>query len=273
MTRARIPYGAADRAVREMEARLTVAVDDAADETAAAYQPIDSDLTAIAALTTTAYGRALLELANSAAGRTALGLGSSATHAASDFTAVGTLTEAGDAPPPETFSIGQLTDLGLLRRNGSTIDTTDTAPKATILATARTINGASFDGSANISAKLDDAAGADDNTDLNASTSAHGLLRKLDNNIANYLNGQGAWSDPVTAGFTFQDGANIAINTTTGTKIGTGNTQKIGFFNATPVIQPLGVSDATGGATVDTEARSAINDLLARLRALGIIAT
>lgn len=39
----------------------------------AAYQPLDSDLTAIAALVTTSYGRALLALADAAAGRTALG--------------------------------------------------------------------------------------------------------------------------------------------------------------------------------------------------------
>ena len=38
---------------------------------ALAYQPLDSDLTAIAALTTTSYGRALLTLADAAAGRTA----------------------------------------------------------------------------------------------------------------------------------------------------------------------------------------------------------
>lgn len=40
----------------------------------AGKQPLDSDLTAIAALTTTAFGRALLELANAAALRTAAGL-------------------------------------------------------------------------------------------------------------------------------------------------------------------------------------------------------
>lgn len=39
---------------------------------ALAYQPLDSDLTAIAALATTSYGRALLTLADAAAGRTAL---------------------------------------------------------------------------------------------------------------------------------------------------------------------------------------------------------
>lgn len=38
------------------------------------YQPLDSDLTAIAALATTSYGRALLTLANQAALQAALGL-------------------------------------------------------------------------------------------------------------------------------------------------------------------------------------------------------
>jgi hypothetical protein len=38
------------------------------------YQPLDSDLTAIAALTTTAYGRSLLTLANQAALQAAVGL-------------------------------------------------------------------------------------------------------------------------------------------------------------------------------------------------------
>ena len=53
----------------------------------ARYQPVDSDLTAIAALSTTAYGRAFLALADAAAGRSALGLGSAATAATGDFAA------------------------------------------------------------------------------------------------------------------------------------------------------------------------------------------
>ena len=43
------------------------------------FQPADSDLTAIAALSTTSFGRAVLAWADAAAGRTALGLGSLAT--------------------------------------------------------------------------------------------------------------------------------------------------------------------------------------------------
>lgn len=37
--------------------------------------------------------------------------------------------------------------------------------------------------------------------------------------------------------------------------------------------QGAAVADASGGATVDAEARTAINTLLARLRAQGVIAT
>jgi hypothetical protein len=49
------------------------------------YQPLDGDLTAIAGLSTTAYGRSALVLANAAAGRTWLELGTAATAAAGDF--------------------------------------------------------------------------------------------------------------------------------------------------------------------------------------------
>jgi hypothetical protein len=37
--------------------------------------------------------------------------------------------------------------------------------------------------------------------------------------------------------------------------------------------QQAAIADASGGSTVDTEARAALNDLLAKLRTLGLIAT
>lgn len=55
----------------------------------AAFQPLDSDLTAIAALTTTSFGRGLLALANAAAARTALELGTAAQSASGDFATAG----------------------------------------------------------------------------------------------------------------------------------------------------------------------------------------
>ena len=47
----------------------------------------------------------------------------------------------------------------------------------------------------------------------------------------------------------------------------------IGFFGAAEAAQPTAVADASGGATTDAEARTALNALLARLRTLGLIAT
>lgn len=72
---------------------------------------------------------------------------------------------------------------------------------------------------------------------------------------------------------TIADGNNVIINTTIGTKLGTGATQKLGFWNATPVVQPTAVADAAGGGVIDAEARTALNNLLARLRTIGIVAT
>ena len=65
------------------------------------------------------------------------------------------------------------------------------------------------------------------------------------------------------------DASNITVGTTTGTKIGTATTQKLGFYNATPVVQPTAVANATTSVDVITQ----LNALLAKLRTLGIIAT
>jgi hypothetical protein len=72
-----------------------------------------------------------------------------------------------------------------------------------------------------------------------------------------------------SGGFTLADAQDIAVGTTTGTKIGTGTTQLLGFWNATPAAQPAAVADATDAATVITQ----LNALLSRLRTIGIIAT
>ena len=46
--------------------------------------------------------------------------------------------------------------------------------------------------------KLDDLATPDDNTDLDASTTKHGLLKKLDGSTLHYLRGDGSWSTPAS---------------------------------------------------------------------------
>lgn len=47
--------------------------------------------------------------------------------------------------------------------------------------------------------QLDDLAAPSDNTDLDASTSAHGLLKKLSNVATEYMDGTGNWSTPTAA--------------------------------------------------------------------------
>jgi hypothetical protein len=51
---------------------------------------------------------------------------------------------------------------------------------------------------------------------------------------------------------TFAEGANIATGATTGTKFGTATTQKLGFWNATPVVQNTGWA-ITSGYTPDRQ--------------------
>lgn len=48
---------------------------------------------------------------------------------------------------------------------------------------------------------------------------------------------------------TFADAINLSFGTSTGTKIGTAVTQKIGFWNATAIVQPSGASQATVSQT------------------------
>jgi hypothetical protein len=47
-------------------------------------------------------------------------------------------------------------------------------------------------------------------------------------------------SNPTLSGLTIADATNIVLNTTTGTKIGTSTSQKLAFFNSTPIVQPTG---------------------------------
>ncbi|MFM9793305.1 right-handed parallel beta-helix repeat-containing protein [Streptomyces turgidiscabies] len=42
------------------------------------------------------------------------------------------------------------------------------------------------------------------------------------------------------AGLVFEEGSSVSTGTVTGTKIGTSTTQKLAFFNATPIVQPTG---------------------------------
>jgi len=98
---------------------------------------------------------------------------------------------------------------------------------------------------------------------------------------------------------TFANSLDIAFDTLTGTKIGTGTTQKLSFWDATPVVQPSAIADLTVTATTGTlptpdgsvtiadaasptnaelleyctELEAKLEAALAHLRTLGLIAT
>jgi hypothetical protein len=85
---------------------------------------------------------------------------------------------------------------------------------------------------------------------------------------------------------TVTDAINLAVGSTSGTKIGTATSQKLGFFNATPVVQPSGTGTSTGftagsgtavqdvstftGGTGSTAYR--ISDIVLALKNLGLLA-
>jgi hypothetical protein len=89
-----------------------------------------------------------------------------------------------------------------------------------------------------------------------------------------------------TGTVTLADAANIVLNTTTGTKIGTATTQKLGFYNSTPVVQPNTTGTTTGftaggGSAVDSAATFTgntgstaytIGDIVKALKTLGLLA-
>lgn len=177
--------GPADGSSGQYAGRALVALDVAPITTV--WQPLDADLTAIAALSTTSYGRGFLTAADAAAGRTYLGLGSLATQSGT-FSGTSSGTNTGD----QTITLtGDVTGSG----TGS-FATTIGAGKVTeamqVLA---------------------------NNTTGNVSTTKHGYAPILPNDATKYLDGTGAWTVPAGGGssyagtiVTLTDASTIAIN-------------------------------------------------------------
>lgn len=69
-----------------------------------------------------------------------------------------------------------------------------------------------------------------------------------------------------------QDYEQVTYNSPTGAMIGKSATEKVGFFGATPVVQPAVTAVATATATTALNERK-INRLYAALRTIGLINT
>ena len=114
----------------------------------------------------------------------------------------------------------------------------------------------------------------------NAAVSAPVFLARYNGTTAVAINSDGTTTfseDILISGnanlVNIANAVNFQFGTTSGTKFGTSTSEKIGFYNATPVAQGASVADASGGAVQDAEARTAINALISRIEALGLIAT
>lgn len=55
-------------------------------------------------------------------------------------------------------------------------------------------------------------------------------------------------------------------------QIGKNTSSKVGFYGKTPVDQLATISDPSGGATIDSQARTAINTIIDRLQEIGLLA-
>lgn len=89
--------------------------------------------------------------------------------------------------------------------------------------------------------------------------------------------------DRQTGTIAFGDACNFSLGTTTGTKIGTGATQKLAFYGATPVVRPTGWSSNPSGTATRTtfnadtatlgQVAERLRALIEDLRTLGLIGT
>lgn len=178
---------------------------------AAAYQPLDSDLTSIAALSTTAYGRSVLELANAAAAQTLFSVDPAGTDNSTNVTLVTTshdyLSLAGQA-----ITLGPI-DL--------TADVTGALPAASVsiadsgnIITATTVEGALAENRAAIDAIELDYLQASDIANMLETSDIGVTVQAYDADTAKY--------DDVTANFTGtlqNGGSNVLVDSDIGSTV------------------------------------------------------
>lgn len=269
----------------------------------------DAELTAIAGLTSaadkvpyftgsgtaaladlTAFGRSLIDDANATAGRVTLGvvIGTDVQAYDAELAAIAGLVSAADKLPYFTGSgTAAVADFSAFGR--TLVDDADASTARTTLGLVIGTNVQAYDATLQSISALGTAAdkmlyttGVDTWAEAAITAFGRSIVDDADASTARTTLGLGTFAVENIAAvptLTFADAANIVINTTTGTKIGTGATQKIGFFGVTPVVQSSaytvtnGTTDRTFNAdstTVD-EIADILSTVIADLRLLGIL--
>lgn len=67
----------------------------------------------------------------------------------------------------------------------------------------------------------------------------------------------------------FKDNSSISLGANLGTKIGLAG-ERIGFLGASPIARQSAITPPSGGATVDSQARTAINSIITVLQNFGL---
>lgn len=131
--------------------------------------------------------------------------------------------------PPNDGSNGQvLTTDG----NGVTTWTTNGAGTVTSVGGTGTVNGLTLTGTVTSTGNLTLGGTLDLSSPpaIGGSAAAAGTFTSLTANTS----------------LTLADTVNVVLNATTGTKIGTATTQKLAFYNSTPIVQPAGTGVTAG---------------------------
>ena len=85
-----------------------------------------------------------------------------------------------------------------------------------------------------------------------------------------YLNSTAYLDGSVAGTITISDATNIAVGSTTGLRFGTAVTQKIGFYNAAPVVQQTGGA-ATAGAAYGATEQAMLQKVYNAMRSYGLL--
>lgn len=230
----------------------------------AASKLVGTDIATLGTITTGVWNGTTIAIANGGTGQTTAGAGF---NALSPMTTAGDITYGGTAGAGTRLAAG--TNVQLLHggttpswsaisltadvsgtlpvANGGTGVTSSTGSGNTVLSASPT-----FTGTVSMGSGIAFAAGnvtISNNSSYILLLSAADLYLRGDATKGVHINDNNAGTVDLSLGggavsiggtITLSDAKNLVLGTTTGTKFGTATSQKIGFFNSTPIVQPTG---------------------------------